>query len=58
MLDITVKITADGATVYGATIEVEKKEDAEKLEKEVREAIAEILIQHYQGKEDYSDPII
>ena len=52
MISIDVKITADGATIYGATIEVEKKEDAEKLENEVREAIAEILIKYYNPEDD------
>jgi len=57
MKDITVKITAEGATIYCATIEVEKEEDAEKLGNDVREAIAEILLKHYNPEDD-SNPII
>ena len=57
MIDITVRVTEDGATIYGGTIEVSEKKDAKKLANDVREAVAEILIK-YSNPEDDSNIII
>lgn len=47
MRDITVKITFDGGHLYGGTIEIESKKDAERLADDVRKSIAEILTKYY-----------
>lgn len=51
MIDLTIRVTEDGTTIYGATIEIKERETAKKIGEDVREAMGEILIKHTNPKD-------